>query len=248
MTLLIDDRENDRVAHKILIKLGDASGGGGGDALIRRLKIGDYVFGDWGVEAKEINDLYNSILGRGRSRTVNGQLSELADTFKTPIVVVYGSKWKPFVPGGKPTRKSIAIQIQRMEATVKGWKQTFHQQHPRVRFMQLNTEDEFVDWIVAQYRQRKISKSIGNIPIGVKQSLAQTRQQLAIVRSDPRIQVLTGMDGINTRVAKDLLSKFGSIPKLLQSGVTQKSLMEIKGVSRNKARKILELREGWKDE
>ena len=241
--LVIDDRENDRVAHKILMKLGDASKGGGGDALIRRLKVGDYVFGEWGVEAKEINDLYNSIIGRGRTRTVNGQLSELADTFKTPIIVVYGNKWKPFVPGGKPSRKDIAIQIQRMEATVKGWKQQFHQRHPKVRFMQLATEDEFVDWIVANYRARKLSKSIGSVPIGAVKS-----QNTNGEKKDPRVAMLTSLEGINSRIARDLLEKYGSIPKLLQAGTTQKSLMEIQGVSRNKARVILSLRDRWSDE
>jgi ERCC4-type nuclease len=43
-------------------------------------------------------------------------------------------------------------------------------------------------------------------------------------------------------MAVDLLQHFGSIPQILHSRRTQKDLMEINGIGRTKAKKILDLR------
>ena len=45
--------------------------------------------------------------------------------------------------------------------------------------------------------------------------------------------------------AEDLLKEFGSIPKILRTRTTQKSIMEIKGLGRLKAQTILSLREPY---
>ena len=70
MMLVIDDRENELVINKIQYRMGD-------DCVVKRLNSADYVIGDLGIEAKEINDLYRSIMGIGRSRTIVGQLVDL---------------------------------------------------------------------------------------------------------------------------------------------------------------------------
>ena len=51
--LLIDHRENDKLIHKLLVKLGDADKNPKGQARILQLKSGDYVLGDWGIEGKK---------------------------------------------------------------------------------------------------------------------------------------------------------------------------------------------------
>ena len=89
--LYIDDRENDKVKHKILLRLGDKKHDPKGEAEVRRLKSADYIMGDWGIEAKEINDLYRSILGIGRTRTIAAQLADLSASFDVPMLVVYGT-------------------------------------------------------------------------------------------------------------------------------------------------------------
>jgi len=54
--LLIDHQENDKLIHKLPVKLGDADKTTKGQASIHQFKSGDYVLGDWGIEEKEIND------------------------------------------------------------------------------------------------------------------------------------------------------------------------------------------------
>ena len=132
--LFVDDRENPKVSNKILMALGDNNLNPTGQARLERLPVGDYTIPDmgWGMEAKEINDLYNSIMGHGRSRTVNAQLVDLADNFDVAFLVVYGTQLKPFIKGRKPTRREMAIQIARMDATIKKFKETFHIHYSRL--------------------------------------------------------------------------------------------------------------------
>ena len=66
--LYIDDRENPVVSKAIVAILGDREVDGKGNSVVKRLSTGDYVMGKWGIEAKEINDLYRTILGIGRNR------------------------------------------------------------------------------------------------------------------------------------------------------------------------------------
>ena len=70
MTLIIDDRENEKVITKFLIALGDKEHDPNGNAEVRRLQSADYIIGDIGIEAKEINDLWRSILGILRLRFI----------------------------------------------------------------------------------------------------------------------------------------------------------------------------------
>ena len=99
MVVFVDDRENDLVKHKLIARMGDRKTDPKGAVEIKRLTVADYVMGDWGIEAKEINDLYHSILGHGRSRTIIGQLHDLQEAYENPVLVVYGTKLKPYIPG-----------------------------------------------------------------------------------------------------------------------------------------------------
>ena len=88
--LLIDDRENPKVINSLLMRLGDWSqDNANGQAKVKRLASSDYAIGQWGIEAKEINDLYKSILGIGRTRTIVDQLIDLQNNFEQPYLVVY---------------------------------------------------------------------------------------------------------------------------------------------------------------
>ena len=108
--LLIDDRENQKVINKLLMRLGEEN------TQVLRMASSDYRIGSWGIEAKEINDLYRSILGLGRNgRTIVHQLRELQEDFDNPMLVVYGTKLKPYVHGGRPSAKQIAIEMSRMK-------------------------------------------------------------------------------------------------------------------------------------
>jgi ERCC4-type nuclease len=104
--------------------------------------------------------------------------------------------------------------------------------------MELNTMDEFVEWLVVNHTQ-----------LGMAFSNHDSDTQKAIKKSDldPRIQILSSVKGVTPTMAKDLLEEFGSIPKLLRLRTTQKALMAVKGVGRQRAQDILALRDNLED-
>ena len=157
--LIVDDRENKKIIHKLIMRLGDAKTDPDGKVLVARLKSGDYIIGDWIIEAKEINDLAGSILGKGRSRTVAAQLRrmvEVADNNEQiPYLTVYNTKLKPFFRKGKRGGKRNAkLQILRMESTIRAFKLSFCCRFPSVRYFQLESMDDFIEWIIESYKQK----------------------------------------------------------------------------------------------
>lgn len=238
--LLIDDRENPKVSNKVLMALGDNNLDPKGKARLERLSVGDYTIPDmgWGVEAKEINDLYHSIKGNGRSRTVNAQLVDLADNFEVAFLVVYGTQLKPFIKGRKPTRQEMAIRIQRMNATIKKYKETLHIRHPKIKFMQVDTMDDFVEWIKTNYTQMIMQGKRNKHPFLTGGVMEET---------DPRVRMLCGIQGITPHIARDLLVKYGSVSKILDKKLTQKELMKTKGITRQRAKQIKAASNLWTD-
>ena len=82
------------------------------------------------------------------------------------------------------------------------------------------------------------SSGVSKLPLDIQKDIVKTNL-------DPRIKILSSLDGITPRHAEDLLEKFGSIPKLLSARTTQKSVMEVEGLGREKAKRILGLRDNY---
>ena len=114
----------------------------------------------------------------------------------------------------------------------------YFQRFPNIKYMELATMDEFVNFLVMNHHQIDIKGKIG-----VSKLPSSIQKEIAKKKLDPRIQILSSIDGITVRHAEDLLEKFGSIPKILAARTTQKSIMEIEGIGREKARRILSLRD-----
>lgn len=228
--LLVDDRENPKVVNKLLMRMG------GERVKVCRMKSSDYTMGDWGIEAKEINDLYRSIMGFGRTRTIVDQLRDLEEAYEHPFLVVYGTKLRPYIHHGRPTAQALAVEMGRMKKVIKQFKNTFYQRFPKIRFMEVTTMDDFVEWLVVNHTQQGLAlhRHVIEEKNAVKKSLL-----------DSRIQILSSVEGVTVGQAEDLLKKFESIPNILRKGTTQKSLMEIRGLTRRKARAILSLREDY---
>jgi len=226
--LLIDDRENDKVINKLLMRMGK------NEVKVCRMKASDYTMGTWGIEAKEINDLYRSIMGFGRTRTIVDQLHDLQESCENPFLVVYGTELKPYIPGRRPNAKLISVEMTRMKKVIKQFKTLFYQRFPKIKYMEVATMDDFVEWLVVNHTQQ-----------GMAQTRHAYKEQKAIQKSelDSRIQILSSVEGITVGQAEALLEKFGSIPNILRGKTTQKQLMEIHGINRRKARAILSLRE-----
>tara|TARA_R100000900_G_C3331759_1_gene163555 strand:- start:74 stop:778 length:705 start_codon:yes stop_codon:yes gene_type:complete len=233
--LLIDDRENQKVINKLLMRLGEEN------TQVLRMASSDYRIGSWGIEAKEINDLYRSILGLGRNgRTIVHQLRELQEDFDNPMLVVYGTKLKPYVHGARPSAKQIAIEMSRMKKVNQQFKMTFYQRFPKIKYMELTTMDDFVEWLVINHTQTQVKEATG---LNVMEK--EIRNAADMSNLDPRVAVLCSLKNISVQNAEDLLKEFGSIPKLLMSKNTQKSLMEVRGIGRYKAQTVLKLRDNY---
>lgn len=229
--LIVDDRENDLLKHKLLVAMGE-------HVKVKRLISADYIMGEIGIEAKEINDLYHSIMGHGRSRTIVGQLHDLNESFERPMLVVYNTKLKPYVRGGN--RSAIAREMKKMHAVIKKFKQNFAIQFPNIQYMELSSMDEFVDWLNAMHHNLRIRKISTAEPAEVAKKSNRN--------VDPRVAVLSAIEGISERAAHDLLAHFGSIPRILRSRTSQRMLMEIEGIGRKRAKAILSLRERYPDQ
>ncbi len=229
--LVVDDRENDLLKHKLLVAMGD-------HVKVKRLKSADYIIGEIGIEAKEINDLYHSIMGHGRSRTIMGQLHELNDTFEKPMLVVYNTKLKPYVRGGN--RSAVAREHKKMQAVIKKFKQTFCVMFPNIQYMEVPSMDDFVDWLNAMHHNLRIR--------GISTSEPPEIQKKAVRGVDSRIAALTAIEGISERAAHDLLTEFGSLPRILRARTSQRMLMQIDGIGRKRAKAILSLRERYPDQ
>ncbi len=228
--LLVDDRENPKVVNKLLMRMGKEK------VKVCRLQAADYILGSWGVEAKEINDLYRSIMGFGRTRTIVAQLRDLQEEFDNPMLVVYGTELKPYIPGGRPNARQVAMEMARMRKVIQQFKTTFYQRFPKIRYMELTTMDDFTDWLVVNHTQQgmQLSKHSPHLHKSVKNA-----------ELDPRVAVLSTVRGITPDMAKDLLEKFGSIPKILRTRTTQKEIMSVPGIGRKRAKDILKLRENY---
>jgi len=231
--LLIDHRENPKLIHKLLVKLGDADKDERGHARTLQMTSGDYVLGDWGIEAKEINDLYNSILGIGRTRTIVAQLHDLCETFDKPFLVVYNRELKPWFHGRRPSARELSEERKRMATVIKSFKMTMHQRFPKLHFLQLNTMDDFVDWLYTNHRQNTIAK--------VKPPI-EHQPKPVIRHHDSRIKTLMNC-GVTAEQAEKLLLKYSSIPILLRKNTKQKDMMKCARITRKQAKRILALRD-----
>tara|TARA_R110000824_G_scaffold196246_1_gene379385 strand:+ start:14932 stop:15660 length:729 start_codon:yes stop_codon:yes gene_type:complete len=232
-----DDRENEVLLHKLIASLGDRQHDPKGNIIIKRLPVGDYAIGDWLVEAKEINDLYRSILGLGRNgRTINHQLNDLCETTENPILLIYGTQLKPYF-GKRVSPKVVAREVAKMRRVIKSFKMTMYLRFPKLRCVDFATMDDFVEWISVVHTRKTMKKTLTADP--TTYHIAKTADK------DPRIIALTAIPGVTQRIANDLMDTFGSIPKMLRTKTRLKAVMGVRGVGRVLAKRILSLRENW---
>ena len=229
-----DDRENEVLLHRLYTKVGNKKLDPTGQCVVKRLQYGDYIIGPYGIEAKEINDLYRSILGIGRNgRTIKHQIHELCEVTEYPILAVYNTTLKPYFRGRKATRNEVSREILRQQKIIKSFKMTLYSQFPKVRLIEFKDMDEFVEWLRI-LNTRQVINDAKNPPISHKKQI-----------DDSRLLALMSIQGVNERIAIDLLRKFGSIPNMLKSKITQKEFMKVRGVGRVLARRLSKLRERW---
>jgi|TARA_R100000458_G_C8277851_1_gene253576 ERCC4-type nuclease len=226
-----DDRENQTLLHALIARLGDSDYDRKGLVSIRRLNAGDYILGDWGIEAKEINDFYRSILGIGRTRNLNAQLADLCEAFETPMLVVYGTKLKPYFRG-KVARAKVAQEIGKMRGVITNYKMNLYARFPSIRYMEFATMDEFVDWLATSHNRLTVRGALGAPRKSRRGRKAST---------DPRIIALSSIPGVSDESAKLLLSNFGTLKNIFLAKRTIKEFNEIPGISRITARRLKDM-------
>ncbi len=236
MVVYADDRESASVLQSLIGRMGDADIENEGLVKVRRLTTGDYVLGSWGIEAKEINDFYRSITGKGRGkRSINHQLSDLCETYEYPILAVYGSRMKPYFRK-KVAKRVVAQEIVKMQQTMRSYKMMIYHRFPKIRLIEFATMEEFVEWLSISHTQMQISNAL---------SAPKKARRGRSGHSDPRIAALTGIAGVTESIAKDVLSHFGGIKPLLLTKTNRKALTAIRGVNTPIADRILSLREPY---
>jgi len=231
-----DDRENEKLLHKLFLSCGNRKTDPKGTVMVKRLNHGDYQIGEWLIEAKEINDLYRTILGIGRNgRTINHQLSEMCEVCEEPFLAIYGTQLKPYFKGRKPKAAELSREIARMHRVIKSFKMTVYSHFPKLRIIEFATMEDFVEWLSVSHLKKQIGKTL-TVPKRTKH-----------LPTDPRLLALMGVQGITEEIAVALLKKYGSIPNMLKTKVRMKDLMSIRGVGRVTARRIKDLRKEWED-
>ena len=155
------------------------------------------------------------------------------------MLVVYGTKLKPYVRGGN--RQAIAKEMKKMSAVIKKFKQNFLTQFPDIQYMELSRMDEMVDWLHAMHTNMRIKGISTKAP---KEQVTKPNNR----KVDLRVSVLSSIEGISERAAHDLLTHFGSLPRILRSRTSQRQLMQVDGIGRTRAKAILSLRERYADQ
>ena len=58
-----DDRENEKLLHRLFVKVGDQKNDPKGQCAVKRLSTADYIISEYGIEAKEIRAQGNTPRG-----------------------------------------------------------------------------------------------------------------------------------------------------------------------------------------
>lgn len=234
-----DDRENEVLLHRLRAKVGDRREDPKGQCVVKRLREGDYIIGPYGIEAKEINDLYRSILGIGRNgRTIKHQLAELCEAVEVPVLAIYNTQLKPYFRGRKPTGPERAREIAKQQRIIKSFKHMLYAQFPKVRMIEFATMDEFVEWLATMNIQNTVR---GRPAIMENRNKRQPPE-------DPRVAALAGIPGITEEIALELLNQFGGLRGILRTRNKQKDFMRVKGVGRVTARRLKQFGKTWEGE
>ncbi len=181
----------------------------GAELQVETLEVGDYILSDRvGVETKTANDFAQSIV----DKRLFTQLAVLRDTFPIPLLLISGESI--YGTGG------VSHQAVRgaLASAMIGF---------RVSTINVANPEEAANLLYTiarrEQQERKHTLSIR----GGKPSLSTSALQEYIIASLP---------GINTTLAKRLLSKFGNVSKVVQASLEE--LEEVQGIGKAKAKAI----------
>tara|TARA_B110000240_G_C13492457_1_gene450268 strand:+ start:1403 stop:2122 length:720 start_codon:yes stop_codon:yes gene_type:complete len=235
MVVYIDDRENPTLIHALLGRLGNVDTEPQGKGKVKRLSTGDYVIGSWGIEAKEINDLYRSILGIGRNRNLTQQLADLCDAYEYPILAVYGGRLKPYF-GKRVGNKTVASEMMKMRGVIRNFKLNLYARFPKIRYIEFATMEEYIEWIVCSHTKLAVKNAIA-----VEKKIRRSGD----LSEDYRVMMLASIPGVTIDSAHALLTEFGSLKNIMLTKTNRKALTKVMGISNPTADRIISIREDY---
>ncbi len=180
--------------------------------------ITDYCYGNLGIEAKSIQDYFQSL----HSGHLRNQLDNLDDNFERVALIIHGTVDKYVASLRK--RGNRRTSYAQMEARFIGSLARFDVDYD-LTIMHFPTASAAARWIVKRCQK--------DGTIGSNTTLRTLRKTTS---EDVRIDGLRGL-GCSVKMAKDLLEHFGSIVEL--SGATISELTQIEGIGQKRAASIM---------
>ncbi len=224
--LLIDDRESNKRIDAVKTKIPDAE--------VKRLDVGDYIFGDLGVECKEIGDFCESV----KENKVFRQLTELATNYQKPILVIIGDiedhilqlrntvpKFK-FMKGNHwyPLAESIRS---RYYSALDSIAKSHH-----VGIIHFPTDARFAEWLARSIKREEAPPKDFQRPI-------ETRKPSDRTLAEEQEDMLVAITHVGRKTAKSLLLTFGSIRGVCEA--TPEQLRGVSGVGPNTSSHLIDL-------
>ena len=185
---------------------------------IRQNLITDYSYGHIGIEAKTIDDYFQSL----HSGHLNHQLDNMDDNYNQIILVIHG-KVETYV--GKMRRRGKRVPFARIEGQFIGSLARFDTDYD-MTIMHFDTASAAARWIV-----KRCEKD------GTMGSGKTYRSMRRTASEDVRVDGLRGL-GCSETIAKRLLDEFGSIAEIAAANV--KELMALEGIGKIRAKQISE--------
>jgi ERCC4-related helicase len=176
---------------------------------VETLEVGDYILSDRvAVEAKTTDDFAQSII----DKRLFQQLGALKDSFTIPLLLIIG----PSLYGSSGINPAAVRGA--ISAALTGF---------NMPVINVKTGEEAAALLFAIARQEQSTRKMTVSVRGKKPGLSMSALQEYIV---------AGLPGVNTTLAKRLLSQLGSITEI--ANATAKQLAEVQGIGKTKAQMI----------
>lgn len=178
----------------------------------------------WGVQRKELKDLIASV---GDGRLAKEVVQMRAAGVPIPMVIVEGSI--RFDTAGNLVWNS--------------WGQTFTKNQWRGMLWSLMNEGVHIEYTKDVQETVEFIQTYGRWTLKAKHSSMMRRPGPfspwgKVTNEDYAVHLLQGFDGLGTDRAKAIVKHFGKVP--LAWTVTERELMEVPGIGKTLARKMLE--------
>lgn len=207
--ILQDSSEPDIILKKIEEK--------GGEVKRNFNETGDYLLNmGFAIERKKGRDLIGSL----QSKRLFTQLNNLVQYENPILALVTSNKWKDF----------YFSRSRYIHSSYNGLLTTIMVSYPKLKILQFEDDDEFVDFIVSLDRKlTQDTKSTRPVPIARKPTSIIERKENCLA---------VGIERLGIERAKKLLECFGSIKNI--ANASEDELRKVEGIGETLVKNIIE--------